>query len=290
MKYLKTLPIVLFFILSFFLYWKITHIKESKELSSALLNKDLPILPLEFFEGNISLNDIYKKEPFIINYFASWCAPCRVEHKVLDKFSRDNIIIGIAYKDSKKNVKSFLEELGNPYKEIFIFDVTRRSNTTKGANNVDGARRPAERAHVDYTEDSAPKRALDIMGNNYYNKVLNTKRIMQLNVWFPLSAIVLSSPLAFADYRSISLNDLVATDQHFPKRVGEIYHLAYNKKQQWYWLPDMKNNELIILKGWDSLVKSSISRFTPHTSFNLKAQDTIKFPRESIEIRVFLVI
>ena len=128
------------------------------------------------------------------------------------------------------------------------------------------------------------------MGNNYYNKVLNTKRIMQLNVWFPLSAIVLSSPLAFADYRSISLNDLVATDQHFPKRVGEIYHLAYNKKQQWYWLPDMKNNELIILKGWDSLVKSSISRFTPHTSFNLKVQDTIKFPRVSIEIRVFLVI
>ncbi|MAJ24254.1 MAG: DsbE family thiol:disulfide interchange protein [Rickettsiales bacterium] len=120
MKYLKTLPIVLFFILSFFLYWKITHIKESKELSSALLNKDLPILPLEFFEGNISLNDIYKKEPFIINYFASWCAPCRVEHKVLDKFSRDNIIIGIAYKDSKKNVKSFLEELGNPYKAVLL--------------------------------------------------------------------------------------------------------------------------------------------------------------------------
>ena len=192
-------------------------------------------------------------------------------------------------KGSKKDISKFLKNI-IPYKEIFIFDVTKRSNTTNGANNIDGARRPAERAHVDYTEDSAPKRALDIMGNNYYNKVFNTKRIMQLNVWFPLSAIVLSSPLAFADYRSIYLSDLVATDQHFPKRIGEIYHLAYNKKQEWYWLPDMKNNELIILKGWDSLVKSSISRFTPHTSFNLKAQDTIKYPRESIEVRAFLVI
>ena len=55
----------------------------------------------------------------IINIFASWCAPCRVEHEVFKSISMDYSIIGIAYKDSVENIDSFLKELGNPYEKIF---------------------------------------------------------------------------------------------------------------------------------------------------------------------------
>ena len=86
------------------------------------------------------------------------------------------------------------------------------------------------------------------------------------------------------------LKDLVATDQIFPDRVGEIYHLAYNKGQKWYWTSEMQDNEILIFKGWDNINSDKVIKFTPHTSFNLKNQNIKKNPRESIEARAFLVL
>ena len=85
------------------------------------------------------------------------------------------------------------------YLDSFIFDLTRRSNSSKGAKNQDGNRQPAERAHVDYTEKSGKKRAEDILGKNYFKEITSSKkRIIQLNLWRPLCKTVLSSPIAFA--------------------------------------------------------------------------------------------
>jgi hypothetical protein len=178
-----------------------------------------------------------------------------------------------------------------PFKEIVFFDFTSRSNSKNGAYNNDGQRQPAVRAHVDYTITSGIKRAKDILSKNRYNKLIKDKRrIIQINIWRPLSNIVLSSPLAFADASSIEQADLIATDQRFPDRVGEIYHLAYNAYQQWYWLPKMSSNEFLIFKGWDSSNDKGLVKFTPHTSFNLAKQNVIKNPRESIEARAFLIL
>ena len=61
---------------------------------------------------------ILKKNNFtLINFWASWCAPCRVEHPVLIKLSKEkNLkILGINFKDKKANASKFLETLGNPY-------------------------------------------------------------------------------------------------------------------------------------------------------------------------------
>ena len=111
MKYIKLSPIILFLILFYFLFWKIKNIQNTKELQSVLLNQDLPKLELEYVDGKFTLNSLLGEKAFIINFFASWCAPCREEHAVLEKYSKDQIIIGIAYKDDINSVKKFLREL-----------------------------------------------------------------------------------------------------------------------------------------------------------------------------------
>ena len=52
----------------------------------------------------------------------------------------------------------------------------------------------------------------------------------------------------------------------------------------------MRDNEVLIFKGWDNINSDKVIKFTPHTSFNLKNQNIEKNPRESIEARVFLVL
>jgi len=65
---------------------------------------------------SISEKDLKNNKFTLINFFASWCAPCRSEHKYLLNLSNKKIkIIGINFKDKKKNANNFLNELGNPY-------------------------------------------------------------------------------------------------------------------------------------------------------------------------------
>jgi len=66
----------------------------------------------------ISEEDLKKNKYTLINFFASWCAPCRIEHEYLLNLSnkyQQIKIIGINFKDKKNNANSFLKELGNPY-------------------------------------------------------------------------------------------------------------------------------------------------------------------------------
>ena len=66
----------------------------------------------------ISDENLKQNQFTLINFFASWCAPCRLEHKYLVKLSKQNgniKILGISFKDKKNNTLNFLNDLGNPY-------------------------------------------------------------------------------------------------------------------------------------------------------------------------------
>ena len=172
---------------------------------------------------------------------------------------------------------------------VAVFDHTRRSDSAEGAANPDGFRGPASRVHVDYTVDSGPKRAADALGADEMDRVLSAGgRIVQINVWRPIRGPVLRTPIALADAGSVRPDELIATDQVFPDRVGEIYQLAHASDQRWYWAPRMERDEVLLIKGWDSL-DDGRARFTPHGAFQLEEQESDAPPRESIEVRTYLV-
>lgn len=172
---------------------------------------------------------------------------------------------------------------------VVIFDSTRRSDRTGGAQNPDGARRPADRVHVDYTTASAPKRVRDVLGDAEAERLEAAgTRVRQVNVWRPLSGPVVRSPLALADASSVASGDLVATEQHFPDRIGEIYQLAYAPEQRWYYASNMTPDEVLFIKGWDS-VDDGRARFTPHSAFDHPGTPDGAPPRESIETRTLVI-
>lgn len=173
--------------------------------------------------------------------------------------------------------------------EVAIFDHTRRSDSAAGAANPDGQRFPAGRVHVDYTVKSGPIRARDAIGAEKYDRLIDEgARIVQINVWRPIAGPVLRSPLALADASTVAPKELVATDHKFPGRTGEIFQVAYGPGQKWYWAPEMTSDEILLIKGWDS-IDDGRAIFTPHSAFQLQGENDHLPPRQSIETRTYLV-
>ena len=171
-----------------------------------------------------------------------------------------------------------------------VFDATRRSDGAEGAPNPDGLRGPALRVHVDYTVKSGPQRIADILGEDEAERLTEDgARIVQINVWRPISGPVRRSPLALADASSVGAGELIATDQVFPDRIGEIYQLAHAPTQRWYYAPEITPDEVLLIKGWDS-IDDGRARFTPHGAFSFAETPADAPPRESIEVRALVVM
>ena len=93
--------------------------KETNYNTRSLVGKKLDQIRLESFEGNnfLDTNEFTKNDFTLLNFWASWCGPCRSEHPtlmLLKKTSKLNLV-GINFKDKENNAKNFLNELGNPY-------------------------------------------------------------------------------------------------------------------------------------------------------------------------------
>ena len=87
--------------------------------------KSIPVFEAKDFNSNTYLNSkkIFEEDTFyIVNIWASWCVPCRTEHPLLMKLSKNKSVklIGINYKDNFNNAKKFIDEFGNPYSQIII--------------------------------------------------------------------------------------------------------------------------------------------------------------------------
>ena len=123
-KKLLILPSIFFFIiLSIFFYLLITE-RNPSEIPSNLLNKNVPFFEAESLFKNekfISSQEL-KNEIILVNFFATWCKPCRDEHVYIERFSNEKGIkvIGINYKDNSDTATLWLKELGNPYAAVAV--------------------------------------------------------------------------------------------------------------------------------------------------------------------------
>ena len=257
---------------------------EKPVFQSAAYTGSVPKILFDIENRNVTIEDLRTRQtPATIEGegFELLLAPTAV-----DDLNDDTAVKGAYYSEIEALLK---QRFGAT--RVAIFDATRRSDSGAGAANPDGHRGPASRVHVDYTAKSGPQRLHDSIGQAEAERLLasDAARVIQVNVWRPIKGPVRRAPLALADASSIGRDDLVATDQVFPDRVGEIYHLAYNPAQRWYYASQMTRDEVLLIAGWDSREPQG-SHFAAHGAFQLPDQDPNAPPRESIEIRTFVII
>ena len=127
-------------IISFFLIFLISLYKPYGYNEKLTLNKNIPeFTALDLYSNElIKLDHIIKNKNFtLLNIWASWCAPCRLEHQYLMELSKENKIdiVGINYKDQSDNAKKFILDYGNPYSRI-LTDLDGTKSIQLGAFGV----------------------------------------------------------------------------------------------------------------------------------------------------------
>jgi hypothetical protein len=167
---------------------------------------------------------------------------------------------------------------------VVVFDHTLRVSDEAGQKAV-GARPTVKGVHNDYTEDSAPVRLREIVGDAEAERRFK-KRWAIIQVWRPIRGKVMIDPLGICDGRSIPQEGFIRVERRYKERTGVVYHIAYNPAHEWFWFPQMTRDEALVFKVFDSDA-SKTSRFTAHSAFDDPGTPADAPARESIETRAF---
>ena len=136
-KIIKSIIVFLFIFVLLVFYNSLN--REINYSTDYLIGNKLAKINLKGFDDNkIYTSEDFKKSRYtLINFWASWCAPCRIEHPYLMQLSKEkNLkILGVNFKDKKINASKFLNELGNPY-YLMAKDTTGKQSVNFGIYGI----------------------------------------------------------------------------------------------------------------------------------------------------------
>ena len=117
------LPLLLFGGLALVFLLQLVSGRDASVVPSALIGAPAPaaeVTPIAGLDTPLLDTSAFQGEVTIVNFWASWCAPCRAEHPlIVDLAGRGDVrVVGINYKDRPEQAKSFLDELGNPFSAL----------------------------------------------------------------------------------------------------------------------------------------------------------------------------
>ena len=118
-------PLIVLLIICIFSLVYLLSGKDPNKPPSALLNKDVPIFESSSLYNTkdiIKTKDIKNKKT-LINFFASWCSPCKIEHPLFFEVRKkypELYLLGFNHKDPTSDAKKYLEDDGNPYDFVCV--------------------------------------------------------------------------------------------------------------------------------------------------------------------------
>lgn len=140
-RWLTVIPLVVLAGLAvLFIGWSLQRDPEYRP--DAIVGQTVPETVLPILQGdiagpqNVDLKTAGVGRPMLVNLFASWCAPCRIEHPQLMALkARGVAVVGVAYKDDPIATRAFLDELGDPF-TIVLVDQEGRAGLDLGVSGV----------------------------------------------------------------------------------------------------------------------------------------------------------
>ena len=166
--------------------------------------------------------------------------------------------------------------------KVISFGAIIRTN----AGGTHGHNQPAFGAHVDYGARTVEDFTRDMIPGEEADRRL-AGRHMLINVWRPITQVE-TAPFAVCDASTVSHDDLFDSEVvgglgDFNRRSLWGFNLAYRPEHRWYWAPDMRPEEVLAFKLFDS--DPEATQLTAHSAFEDTTAKPDARPRQSVELR-----